>query len=159
MSSSFKVHFVRDDLLRVCPIQGSSPRTSAVRRKTNRDRIETGSHDECTAASEDAVSTGNATWKGGSGRLYNHSVYSLIECPPLPQATFVLVKRLENGHREVLHVGVAATEAPIYNLAGVRRRGARLGANEVHVHPHPKGLRSRTRIARDLRAGIAKPTN
>ena len=63
-----------------------------------------------------------------------HSVYSLIECPPLPKATYVLVKREQGGRRRVLHVGLGQSEAATLNLAGVRQRGAQLGANEVHVH-------------------------
>jgi hypothetical protein len=140
MPITCKVDFEKDDLTRVRLLRrGANP--AAESRNEKPSPLKT------------------AIWKGASGRRYAHTVYSLIECPPLPEATYVLVKRLDGGQRQVLHVGVVASEAPIYNLAGVRRRGARLGADEVHVHLHPKGLRSRTRIARDLRAGNAKSAN
>jgi len=73
-------------------------------------------------------------WRGASGRGYVHSVYSLIECPPLPKSTYLLVRREQSGRRHVLHVGVGSNHAATLNLAGVRQRGAQLGANEVHVH-------------------------
>ena len=82
-----------------------------------------------------------------------HSVYSLIECPPLPKATYVLVKRAPGGRRRVLHVGVGQSEAATLNLAGVRQRGAQLGANEVHVHFAVDSDAARTLVLCDLRAG------
>src|SRR4029077_8353939 len=32
-------------------------------------------------------------WRGASGRRYLHSVYSLIGCPALPRANYILVRR------------------------------------------------------------------
>lgn len=82
-----------------------------------------------------------------------HSVYSLIECPPLPKATYVLVRREVNGQRRVLHVGLGQNDAATLNLAGVRQRGAQLGANEVHVYFSAQSDASRSLIVCDLRAG------
>jgi hypothetical protein len=73
-------------------------------------------------------------WRGASGRRYVHTVYSLIECPPMPKAGFLLVRRDETGRREVLHIALGDSDAPTLNLAQIRQRGAMLGANEVHVH-------------------------
>jgi hypothetical protein len=73
-------------------------------------------------------------WRGASGRCYPHTVYGLLECPPLPEATYLLVGRDQDGRRVVLYIGCGESEAPSLNLAQVRRRGAVLGANEVHVH-------------------------
>ena len=69
-------------------------------------------------------------------------VHPLLFCPPLPQgARYVLVKREWPGVRNVLGVGRASSEHATQNLAGVRLRAARLGANEVHVLPRSKSLR------------------
>ncbi|MBX9589614.1 MAG: hypothetical protein K2X43_09930 [Hyphomonadaceae bacterium] len=92
-------------------------------------------------------------WRGASGRGYVHSVYSLLECPPLPKATYVLVRRGRNGRRRVLHVGLGQSEAATLNLACVRQRGAQLGANEVHVHFSAKSDAARALVVYDLRAG------
>lgn len=92
-------------------------------------------------------------WRGASGRGYMHSVYSLIECPPLPKATYVLVKREQGGRRRALHVGSGQSDAATLNLAGVRQRGAQLGANEVHVHFAAASDAARTLVLCDLRAG------
>jgi hypothetical protein len=93
-------------------------------------------------------------WLGASGRRYVHSVYSLIECPPLPKATYVLVRRDQNGQRMPLQVGLGLSAAPTLNLAQVRRRGAQLGANEVHVHFQPETDDAHRLVACDLRAGL-----
>jgi hypothetical protein len=93
-------------------------------------------------------------WRGASGRAYVHSVYSLIDCPPLPKATFLLVRRAADGRRLVLHVGLGHSDTATLNLAQVRRRGARLGANEVHVcFLPPSSEEEHALVACDLRAG------
>src|SRR5262245_47549302 len=63
-------------------------------------------------------------WRGASGRRYVHSVYSLIECPPLPRALYLLVQRNRDGRREVLHIACAEHDASTLNLARIRQRGA-----------------------------------
>lgn len=73
-------------------------------------------------------------WTGASGRRYVHTIYSLIECPALPAGNYVLVRRHSDGRREVLAIGSVASEAASLNLAEIRRHGALLGANEVHIH-------------------------
>ena len=92
-------------------------------------------------------------WRGASGRGYMHSVYSLIECPPLPQAGYILVRRDASGRRRVLHVGQGLSEEATLNLASVRQRGAQLGANEVHVHFSGAPDAERALAMFDLRAG------
>ena len=94
------------------------------------------------------------SWRGASGRRYAHSVYSLIECPPLPEAGYILVKREPDGTRRALHVGLGRSDAPTVNLARVRQRGAQLGANEVHVHFHAGSDDERRLVACDLRAAL-----
>ncbi len=73
-------------------------------------------------------------WTGASGRRYVHTVYNLIDCPELPNCNVVLVRRGTSGQRHILHVGRLERDAPCLNLADLRRQGALLAANEVHVH-------------------------
>lgn len=84
-------------------------------------------------------------WRGASGRRYLHSVYSLIGCPALPRANYILVRRHEDGTREALAFGQTKDEAHSLNLAHLRHQGAKRGANEVHLH-----LLAETTEARDL---------
>ena len=91
-------------------------------------------------------------WRGASGRRYAHTVYSLIECPPLPQAAYLLVRRDSAGQRHVLHIGSGESSAPSLNLASLRQRGATVGANEVHVHFPAETPEARRLVVCDLRA-------
>jgi hypothetical protein len=93
-------------------------------------------------------------WRGASGRLYAHCVYGLIECPPLPAASYVLVRRDPNGRRTALRIGVGTSNAPTLNLAQVRQQGALVGANEVHVLFGSASDDERRLVACDLRAGL-----
>jgi hypothetical protein len=100
------------------------------------------------------VATRQQSWRGASGRGYTHSVYSLIECPPLPKATFILVRSGPGGWRKPLHVGLAGDGSTTLNLARIRHRGAQLGANEVHVYLHGRSDGARSLAAYDLRAAL-----
>jgi hypothetical protein len=91
-------------------------------------------------------------WTGASGQRYVHSVFSLIGCPELPKAVYLLVRRDQHDRRTVLRVGRTRHDAVSLNLAEIRHRGAQLGANEVHVHFLAKSDRERRRIELDLRA-------
>ena len=63
-------------------------------------------------------------------------VHPLILCPPLGHGVrYVLVRRDWPGTRNVLGVGRATSGHASANLAEVRLRAARLGANEVHCFP------------------------
>ncbi|MFT5509182.1 MAG: hypothetical protein ACI89J_002263 [Hyphomicrobiaceae bacterium] len=74
-------------------------------------------------------------WQGTSGHAYVHSIYTLAGCPEIPPACVLLVHRPEyGGPRAVLKVMRVEKEAPSLNLAEIRQHGARLGANEVHLH-------------------------
>ena len=99
------------------------------------------------------VADGLHSWRGASGRQYAHGVFSLIECPPLPRAAYVLVRREADGRRRALHIASGQSDAPTLNLARIRQRGAMLGANEVHVHALATTDEERHLIVCDLRAG------
>ncbi len=92
-------------------------------------------------------------WSGASGQRYVHTVYDLIDCPEVPAANFLLVRRDATGHRTVLAIGTARHAAASLNLAEIRQRGARLGANEVHVHLLAPSAQQRRLVELDLRAG------
>lgn len=91
-------------------------------------------------------------WRGASGRCYSHAIYSLVECPPLSDACYTLVRRDAQGRRMAMHIGLCEHAAPTLNLARVRQRGATLGANEVHVHILSGSEAQRHLAACDLRA-------
>jgi hypothetical protein len=93
------------------------------------------------------------SWQGASGQRYAHSIFSLIECPPLPKVAYALVRRDAGGARRVLHIASGSSDAPTLNLARIRQRGATLGANEVHVHALARTDDERHLVVCDLRAG------
>lgn len=91
-------------------------------------------------------------WRGASGQRHLCTVYGLFECPPLPNAVYLLVRRAGDGRREVLCVGRAEDDFPTLNLAAVRQQSALLGANEVHVSFSGADADRRDRLAADLEA-------
>jgi hypothetical protein len=93
-------------------------------------------------------------WRGATGERYVHTVFGLLDCPELPRAIYILVKRDASERRTVLHVGRADHEATSLNLAEVRFRGASVGANEVHVHFLVEGDRERRLVEFDLQTGL-----
>ena len=95
-------------------------------------------------------------WRGASARRYLHSVYTLIGCPALPQANYILVRRHEDGTRTPLAFGQARDEATSLNLAHLRHQGARLGANEVHIHLLAETAEERAAVEADLTAAHAR---
>ncbi len=99
----------------------------------------------------------DAFWRGRSGRLYRHQVHALLTCPAPVRSVYVLANRDASGRAKPLFAGVAASTGPTLNLAHIRRRGAQLGASEVHIleMPHAAGSLRHRRIAQDLRAAFA----
>jgi hypothetical protein len=93
-------------------------------------------------------------WRGASGRRYVHTVYSLLECPPVPKASYLLARRNDDGSRQVLHIASGESGAPTLNLAEIRRTGATLGANEVHLHFLAETEEQRQLVTFDLRVGV-----
>ena len=91
-------------------------------------------------------------WRGASGQRYLHSVYSLIGCPALPQANYILVRRHEDGTRTPIAFGETKDDAISLNLAHLRHKGAKLGANEVHIHLLATTAAERALVETDLAA-------
>jgi hypothetical protein len=79
-------------------------------------------------------------------------VYTLIGCPALPQANYILVRRHEDGSREALLFGQAKDDAASLNLAHLRHEGAKRGANEVHIHLLAETAEERAAVEADLTA-------
>src|SRR5262245_35606197 len=89
-------------------------------------------------------------WRGATGQRYVHTIYPLFECPELPAANVMLVRRHASGRVEVMLIGRVEHTAQSLNLAEVRRKAATLGANEVHVHLLAASASERLAIERDL---------
>jgi len=92
-------------------------------------------------------------WSGASGRRYVHTIYSLVDCPVVPAGNYILVHRDAEGRRLVLAIGRVGNTAASLNLAEIRRRGAELGANEVHVHLLAPNAKLSRFVETDLRSG------
>jgi hypothetical protein len=90
-------------------------------------------------------------WRGASGKPYLHVVYSLIACPALPKANYILVRCYDDGSRVALAFGQTMDDAVSLNLAHLRHEGAKRGANEVHVHLLADTPAARDAVEADLR--------
>lgn len=94
-------------------------------------------------------------WRGASGALYTHSSTSLLLCPELPEATYLLLHRDTAGTVRVLRVGTLDSRARSLNLARLRQVGATLGANEVHFRIERSSVAERARIAFDIENALS----
>lgn len=93
-------------------------------------------------------------WNGGSGRRYIHSVFRVEDCPPLPGAIYLAVRREGCGKRIVCAIGhfsSALPEAAAYLPSDLVRRH---GVNEVHVHLLAEGEIAVAAILEDLTAAL-----
>lgn len=88
-------------------------------------------------------------WTGASGRKYIHSVYGLDDCPPLPGAIYVAVKR-EGPMRVVMGIGrfTPFWDGPLggRDITSLRRQGV----DEIHVHLLAKSPEVAAAILEDL---------
>jgi hypothetical protein len=90
-------------------------------------------------------------WRGASGKPYLHLVYSLIGCPAVPRANYVLVRRDDDGSRVALAFGQTKDDAVSLNRAHLRHEGAKRGVNEVHIHLLADTPEARDVVEEDLR--------
>ena len=120
-------------------------------RKVEAETAQWGPADEpALVCSEAAFAQAFHYWRGASGRRYLHSVYTLIGCPALPRANYILVRRYEDGTRTPLAFGQTKDEAASLNLAHLRHEGAKRGANEVHIHLLAETADERLLVEADL---------
>jgi hypothetical protein len=103
----------------------------------------------------DAASSAQHVWHGASGTGYTHTITSLLFCPEMPEATFLLLHRDAGGAARVLRVGTLDSKSRSLNLARIRQAGATLGANEVHFRIERSSAAERARIAFDIENGLA----
>jgi hypothetical protein len=88
-------------------------------------------------------------WTGASGRKYIHSVYALEDCPPLPGAIYVGVRR-EGPLRVVMGIGrfTQFWDGPLGSreFAALRLKVV----DEIHVHLLAKSPEVSNAILEDL---------
>lgn len=91
-------------------------------------------------------------WRGASGRRYLHTVFPLFDCPLMPKVNYILVHCDSDGVRRPLDVGQTQSDADSVNLAHLRHKAARLGANEIHIHFLSESAAERMATEADLGA-------
>lgn len=91
------------------------------------------------------------------GEPYFHLVYSLIGCPAVPRANYILVRRDDDGRRVALTFGQTEDDAVSLNRAHLRREGAKRGVNEVHIHLLADTPEARDAVETDLRLAAMEP--
>ena len=95
-------------------------------------------------------------WHGASGKRYIHSVYLADQCPPLPGAVFVAVRR-RGDVREPVAVGRLNK---IWDVSTGISGGIDLvaiGAEELHVHLLAREEDAADAVAEDLQLWLMAP--
>ena len=90
-------------------------------------------------------------WTGASGRKYIHSVYALEDCPPLPGAIYVAVKR-EGTMRVVVGIGrfTPFWDGPLGHCDINGLQSSDYGVDEIHVHLLAKSSEAAEATLQDL---------
>lgn len=92
-------------------------------------------------------------WHGASGQKYIHSVYEPENCPPLPGAIYVAVRR--EGHlRIALAVGRFTPFWDGTMMSSEAAHVARLGIDEIHVHLLARSPLAAEDVLADLRDAL-----
>ena len=93
-------------------------------------------------------------WIGQSGRRYIFSIYSPQNCPPLPGAVYLAVRREADGSRTARALGrfPAFWDAGNGHAAALARNA---GADEIHVHLLAESDDEAEAVICDLKAAIA----
>lgn len=92
-------------------------------------------------------------WTGASGRKYIHSVYRLDDCPPLPGAIYVAVRR-EGPLRIVMGVGHFMQFWDGTLSRDQERQLRASGIDEIHVHLMAKSPEASEAVLGDLLAAL-----
>jgi hypothetical protein len=93
-------------------------------------------------------------WRGVSGKKYIHSVYAVEDCPPLPGAIYLAVRR-QGNLRTVMALG---RFTPFWDNVVTGRSLDRLyasGVTEIHVHLLAKSPDQCEAILADLERALA----
>lgn len=96
-------------------------------------------------------------WHGASGKRYIHSVYLADQCPPLPGAVFVAVRR-RGDVREAVAVGRLNKIWDVHQGIAGGLDLNRLGAEELHVHLLAREEEAADAVALDLQAWLMGPS-
>ena len=115
------------------------------------DDVWTGATDEPAIINRDGmIAQRFHYWRGQSGKRYLHTVYSLLECPEVPRANYILVRRMPSGRCKPVRVGQTREGATSLNLAHLRHEAAALGADEVHIHVLSDSSPARDEVEQDI---------
>ena len=60
-------------------------------------------------------------------------IHAFVTCPTVPFGTRYKLVQVVEGRRTTVAIGRATSRYATLNLANIRRRGARLGIQEVHL--------------------------
>lgn len=90
-------------------------------------------------------------WQGASGRKYIHSIYEPNNCPPLPGALYVGVRR-DGGGRQAVILGRFLVPA---GFGVVQPMFSGLDLDEIHVHLLARNPAEASAILADLQRAFA----
>ncbi len=89
-------------------------------------------------------------WQGASGKRYIHSIYSPQDCPPLPGAIYLTVRKVSENKRRVVEIGRFEEN---WDRAETLNNGFS-SVDEIHVHLLAKSDDNADEVVRDLEAGV-----
>ena len=95
-------------------------------------------------------------WHGASGKRYIHSVYVADQCPPLPGAVYVAVRR-RGDVREAVAVGRLSKIWDVQQGITGGLDLQQLGAEELHVHLLAREEEAADAVAADLHEWLMGP--
>jgi len=93
-------------------------------------------------------------WRGASGKRYIHSIYSPQDCPPLPGAIYLTVRKTANNKRRVVEIGRFEDSWDHVAKLGLQTNDEFNCIDEIHVHLLAKSEDNAQEVAMDLEAGI-----
>ena len=92
-------------------------------------------------------------WRGASGSSYIHSIYGMDNCPPLPGAVYVMVRKLRG-----MRIALTAGRFPAFwegtGKTAFGELAAHIGPDEIHVHLLARCGAAADGICRDLEAAL-----
>jgi hypothetical protein len=83
---------------------------------------------------------GTSMWSTASGRTIRHMVYSLVGCPPVKAAIYLLVHQAADGSRKILAVRATRSRFASVNLARAHSASGHLGRRESHRAGRPASV-------------------
>ena len=93
-------------------------------------------------------------WRGASGKRYIHSIYSPQDCPPLPGAIYLTVRKTSDNKRRVVEIGRFEDSWDYVSQLGARKHDGFSHIDEIHVHLLASSEDNAREVVKDLKAGI-----